>query len=71
MTLPELIERHIAEDGFAGAAVLVMKKNKTVFEHYAGMAAPGLPSSADVLWPIASISKMYAVSAIMRLSRNG
>ncbi len=71
MTLPELIEHHIAEDGFAGAAVLVQKKNKTVFEHYAGMAAPGLPSSAEVLWPIASISKMYAVSAIMRLVEMG
>jgi serine-type D-Ala-D-Ala carboxypeptidase len=71
LSLQELIERHISEDGFSGAAVMVQKKNKTVFEHYAGMAAPDLASSPDVLWPIASISKMFAVSAIMRLVEMG
>lgn len=71
LSLPELIERHIAEDGFAGAAVMVQKKNRTIFEHYAGMAAPKLPSGPKVLWPIASISKVYVVSAIMRLIEIG
>lgn len=71
LTLSELIERHISEDGFTGAAVMVQKKHKTVFEHYAGMAAPELASSPNVLWPIASISKVYAVSAIMRLVEMG
>lgn len=71
MILTDIIKRHITEDGFAGAAVMVQKKHKTVFEHYAGMAAPGLVSSPSVLWPIASISKMYAVSAIMCLVELG
>jgi CubicO group peptidase (beta-lactamase class C family) len=71
LSLSELLEHFIKEDGFSGAAVMVQKKNKTVFEDYAGMAAPGLPSSATVLWPIASISKMFAVAAMMRLVEMG
>jgi serine-type D-Ala-D-Ala carboxypeptidase len=69
--LVQLIERHIAEGGFTGAAVVATHKNKKVLEHYAGNAAPDLNSSANVLWPIASISKMYAVSAIMSLVERG
>ncbi len=67
----EVVARHIREGGFAGAAVIGSRGGQTVLEHYAGEAAPGLPSSERVLWPIASISKMYAVSAIMRLVERG
>jgi CubicO group peptidase (beta-lactamase class C family) len=69
--LTKLIERHIAEGGFTGAAVIGTHKNKKVLEHYAGNVAPDLQSSRNVLWPIASISKMYAVSAIMSLIERG
>lgn len=69
--LTDLIERHILEGGFTGAAVIAMHKNKKVLEHYAGNAAPNLKSGSNVLWPIASISKMYAVSAIMSLVERG
>jgi CubicO group peptidase (beta-lactamase class C family) len=69
--LAKLIERHIEAGGFTGAAVVATRKNRTVLEHYAGNAAPGLKSSKNVLWPIASISKMYAVSAIMSLIERG
>jgi serine-type D-Ala-D-Ala carboxypeptidase len=69
--LENLLKRHIDAGGFMGAAVVATKRNEIVLEHYAGEAAPGLPSSPNVLWPIASISKMYAVSAIMSLVERG
>jgi CubicO group peptidase (beta-lactamase class C family) len=69
--LQELVQRHIDAGGFTGAAVVATKRNEVVLEHYAGEAAPGLVSSTNVLWPIASISKMYAVSAIMSLVERG
>jgi CubicO group peptidase (beta-lactamase class C family) len=67
----EVVARHIFEGGFAGAAVIGSRGGQTLLEHYAGEAAPGLPAGERVLWPIASISKMYAVSAIMRLVERG
>jgi CubicO group peptidase (beta-lactamase class C family) len=66
-----VVARHIFEGGFAGAAVIGSRGGQTLLEHYAGEAALGLPASERVLWPIASISKMYAVSAIMRLVERG
>ncbi len=63
---------HLIQDGaFAGASVIAAKKNQIVFEHYAGKAAPNLNSNKDTLWPIASISKLYCVAAIMRLVELG
>lgn len=69
--LHNLANCHISEGGFAGAAVVASRGGEILLEHYAGMAGPGLASSASVLWPIASISKMYAVSAIMCLVEQG
>jgi CubicO group peptidase (beta-lactamase class C family) len=66
-----IVQRHIDEGGFTGAAVIGARRGRILLEYYAGNAGPGLPSSENVLWPIASISKMYAVSAIMRLIENG
>ena len=69
--LQELIERSIDEGAFAGAAVAVTVGDRTVFEHYAGDAAPGVPSSPEVLWPIASISKLFTAAMVMRLVELG
>ncbi len=66
-----LIDRYIWEGGFAGAAVIAAQHDETVIEHYAGMAAPGLPASPTVLWPLASISKLYTAAMIMRLVEQG
>ena len=66
-----MIERYIAEGHFAGAAVIAAHKGEVLIEHYAGHAAPQLPSSANVLWPIASISKLYSVAMVMRLVEQG
>jgi CubicO group peptidase (beta-lactamase class C family) len=66
-----ILERHIREDGFSGAGLVVLREGHTVIEHYAGEAAPGLPASPDVLWPIASISKVYTAAMLMRLVEVG
>jgi CubicO group peptidase (beta-lactamase class C family) len=66
-----LLERHIHEDGFAGGALIATRGSEIVLESYAGLAAPTRPSSADTLWPLASISKVYTVAAIMRLVELG
>lgn len=66
-----LMDRYVAEGGFAGAALIAAQHGKLVLEHYAGNAAPGLPASATVLWPLASISKVYTAAMIMRLVETG
>ncbi len=66
-----LINRYIAEGHFAGAAVIAARKGEVLIEHYAGHAAPQLPASSSVLWPVASISKLYSVAMVMRLIEQG
>jgi beta-lactamase class C len=63
--------QHIRAGGFAGAAVIAARGGRIVVEQYAGEAAPNLPASATVLWPLASISKMYSVAMILRLVEQG
>jgi CubicO group peptidase (beta-lactamase class C family) len=62
-----LLTRHIAEGGFSAGAVLATRGGQLVLEQYAG----DLPDGANTLWAVASISKVYAVSAIMRLVELG
>ena len=69
--LQKLLEQHIQEDGFTGAAVIAAKHGQIVLEQYAGMTSPNQPSSSNTLWAIASISKVYAVATIMRLVEMG
>jgi CubicO group peptidase (beta-lactamase class C family) len=66
-----LIDTYIAEGHFAGAAVIAARKGEVLIEHYAGNAAPQLSSGPNVLWPIASISKLYSVAMVMRLVEQG
>jgi len=56
---------------WAGAAVVVMRGDAIVLEHYAGEAAPGVSAAPGVVWPLASISKVYAAATIMRLVEMG
>jgi CubicO group peptidase (beta-lactamase class C family) len=69
--ISSLMQRHIDEGGFAGAALAVAKNGKLALEHYAGNAAPNLPSSENVLWSVASISKVYTAAMVMRLVEMG
>jgi CubicO group peptidase (beta-lactamase class C family) len=71
MQVSTLIEHHIHEGGFAGAALGVAQGGRIVLEHYAGFGAPGLASGPEVLFPIASITKSFTAAVVMRLVELG
>jgi beta-lactamase class C len=54
-----------------GAGLAAAVAGKPVFEHYAGQARSDLDAGPEVLWPIASISKLYTAAAIIRLIEQG
>lgn len=66
-----LINNYINNNEFSGAALAVSYRGKQVIEHYAGFAAPDLPSGPNVLWTLASISKLYTAAMVMRLVEEG
>jgi CubicO group peptidase (beta-lactamase class C family) len=66
-----ILERYVREEGFSGGGIVVLKEGQTVIEHYAGEAAAQLPAGPHVLWPIASISKVYTAATLMRLVEDG
>src|SRR5215217_2034821 len=53
----DLLDRMVAREGVPGAALAVAVDGEMVFEHYAGVAAPGCPAHAGTLWDVASIGK--------------
>jgi beta-lactamase class C len=66
-----IVDRQVAAGHFAGAALSVLRGDRPVVEHFVGQAGPGLPSDATVLWPLASITKLYTAAAVMRLVELG
>lgn len=69
--VPRVVDRFIRQNEFTGAAVVAYKHGALVYEHYAGAAAPGVSATADTIWPLASISKVYSAATIMRLVELG
>jgi CubicO group peptidase (beta-lactamase class C family) len=65
------IERWIADGEIAGAAVAVAHRGEPVWESHAGLARPHVASGASVLWPLASISKLYSAAMLMALVERG
>lgn len=65
------LDQHLRAGHFSGAALIATKDQKAVIEHYAGAVAPGLAAGPTVLWPIASISKLYTAAMITRLIEQG
>lgn len=66
-----VIDKHVSSGECAGAGLAVFQRAKLVAEYYVGDAAPGLPAASNVLWPLASISKVYAATTITRLIEDG
>lgn len=66
-----VLERDVAAGAISGAGLVVWSNGSIAAEHYLGEAAPGLAAGPHVLWPVASISKVYAAAAIMRLVEDG
>ena len=66
-----LVDRMVRAEGVQGAGVAVLASGKLALEHYAGDASPGKPAGPETLWPVASISKLYTATMIMRLIEQG
>lgn len=69
--LDAIVDRNIALGAFDGVALAVLRGHGPVFERFAGNAAPGLPAGPAVLWPLASITKLFTAAAVMRLVELG
>jgi CubicO group peptidase (beta-lactamase class C family) len=59
------IERFVSDGVTDAAALAVAVNGEPVAEWYAGDARPELAAGSDVLWPLASISKLYTAATIM------
>jgi len=66
-----IVDRQVEAGHFAGAALTVLRGDERLIEHFSGNAGPGLPADAGVLWPLASITKLYTAAAVMRLVELG
>ncbi len=66
-----VVDKHTSSGEYAGAGLAVFQHAKLVAEYYAGEAAPGLAAAPNVLWPLASISKVYTATMIIRLVEDG
>ena len=69
--LSAIVDRNIALGAFDGVALAVLRGDEPVFQRYAGEAAPGLPAGPDILWPLASITKLFTAAVVMRLVELG
>ncbi|CAN5757034.1 serine hydrolase domain-containing protein [soil metagenome] len=69
--MESFVDELVASGRVGGAGLAAAVDGRTVFEHYAGCANPDVTAGPDVLWPIASISKLYTAAAIMRLVEHG
>jgi CubicO group peptidase (beta-lactamase class C family) len=58
----DLLDRFI-EEGVPGAGLVVAERGEIVGERYVGKATPDRAADAGTLWPLASISKLYAAAA--------
>jgi CubicO group peptidase (beta-lactamase class C family) len=67
----ELIGKIVRTEGVHGAGIAVRWRGDVVLEEYAGIARPGKTAGPDTLWPVASITKLYTATAIMRLIEMG
>ncbi len=71
LPVTERIARFIQAGEIDGAGLAVAVDGAPVFEWYGGQAAPGLPAGPAVLWPLASISKVYTAAVVMALVERG
>jgi CubicO group peptidase (beta-lactamase class C family) len=66
-----VVDRQVASGAFDGAALVVLRGDAPVIRHFSGSAGPSLPAAPSVLWPLASITKLYTAAAVMRLVELG
>src|SRR4051794_34492837 len=69
--LEALLNRFVETEGVPGTALAVAVDDEIVFEHYAGLAAPGRAADPQTLWDLASIGKGYTAATIIALVERG
>jgi CubicO group peptidase (beta-lactamase class C family) len=67
----EAIDEWIGPQGAPGVGAVVWHRGAIVAERYAGMAADGVPVTADTLFPLASVTKPIAATSVMTLVEAG
>jgi CubicO group peptidase (beta-lactamase class C family) len=67
----DLVDSIVCEEDVQGAGVAVLSGGTVALEHYAGEAGPGTLAGPATLWPVASISKLYTATMLMRLVEQG
>lgn len=67
----DLLDQFVEQGELAGAGVAVAWRGEHVGEHHAGMSRPEVAASADTVWPLASISKVYTAAAVIALVERG
>jgi CubicO group peptidase (beta-lactamase class C family) len=67
----QFIDRIVEQRRVPGAGIAIAIDGKAGFTAFSGEASPGNPATADTLWPLASISKLFTASAIMSLIEQG
>lgn len=67
----QLLTRFIERGEFDGAGLAVVSGGQLALEWYGGEAAPGLPAGPRVLWPLASVSKVYTAATVLALVERG
>jgi CubicO group peptidase (beta-lactamase class C family) len=70
-SISDFIDGFVRDGRTNGAGLAASVAGKPVFEHYAGQARSDLDAGPEVLWPVASISKLYTAAAIMRMIEQG
>ena len=65
------MERLVETGRVAGAGMAIAVEGEPVFQQLAGEARPGQAATAETLWPLASISKLYTAAAVMSLIEAG
>lgn len=65
------VDRIIAQGRVNAAGMAIAIEGKPVFSYLAGEAIPGKPATEEILWPLASISKLYTASAVMSVIEEG
>ena len=70
-SLYQRLKQYIADGEVDGIGLMVAQRGQVVAEWFGGRATPDLPAGRDVLWPLASISKLYTAALIMRLVEVG
>ncbi|HEU0165068.1 MAG TPA: serine hydrolase domain-containing protein, partial [Thermomicrobiales bacterium] len=65
------IDGWIADGAVGGVSAAVWHKGEIVAERQAGEAQPGIPVTADTLFALASVSKPFTATAVMRLVDRG